>query len=352
MVASSAAAGACFTDMPHRHVLTATAHAGHFAAMQPLDLHASAPRCCGAFARRDPLVIRDVSGQRGHVATHAAPIPGGTACVGTDQPHFPGDEEGPLRHVPIKPFRIGALAVTNAEFAAFVDATGYETEAERYGWSFVFWHQVPEALTETQGVLDLEWWRRVDGATWRHPNGPDDAEAWHPDHPVVQVSWSDAAAYARWVGGRLPTEAEWEHAARGGLGDVRFPWGDEEPDDTGPFHCNIWQGRFPQVNTGQDGYRTTAPAQSFDPNGYGLFNMVGNVWEWTSEPYRLRSLKKGAREKMKGMRGYKLLKGGSFLCHASYCLRYRIAARTGNSPDSATTHQGFRVVWPEASQTL
>lgn len=273
-------------------------------------------------------------------------IPGGTALVGTDDPFLLDDAEGPCRRKKVAPFRIGVTTVTNAQFAAFIEATGYVTEAERFGWSFVFWAQVPEEIGATQGVVDVEWWRRVDGANWRDINGPGTAEAaWMPDHPLVQVSWNDARAYAKWIGGRLPTEAEWEHAARGGLGDVRFPWGDAEPDDTAHFPCNIWQGRFPETNLGLDGYLTTAPAQSFAPNGYGLYNLVGNVWEWTSEPFRIRSLRRQAKARQESMKGYKLAKGGSFLCHKSYCYRYRIAARTGNSPDSTTTHTGFRVVW-------
>ncbi|MCL4132733.1 UNVERIFIED_CONTAM: hypothetical protein GTU68_034104, partial [Idotea baltica] len=235
---------------------------------------------------------------------------------------------------------------TNAQFADFIAATGYVTEAERFGWSFVFWAQVAEEVGPTQGVVGVEWWRRIHGANWRDINGPRTAEqVWFPDHPVVQVSWTDACAYADWVGGRLPNEAEWEHAARGGLGDVPFPWGDKEPDDTAHFPCNIWQGRFPENNLGRDGYLTTAPAQSFAPNEYGLYNLVGNVWEWTSEPFRIRSLRRQAKVRQASMKGYKLAKGGSFLCHKSYCFRYRIAARTGNSPDSTTTHTGFRVVW-------
>jgi len=171
--------------------------------------------------------------------------------------------------------------------------------------------------------------------------------SWKEDHPAVHISWNDAKVYAEWAGGRLPTEAEWEHAARGGLGDVKFPWGDLEPDDHENFPCNIWQGRFPDENSGKDGYLTTAPARSFAPNGYGLYNLAGNVWEWTSDTYKVKSLKKQVKERLKHMKNYKLSKGGSFLCHKSYCFRYRIAARSGTSPDSATTHHGFRVVWPE-----
>ncbi len=251
-----------------------------------------------------------------------------------------------MRRKKVKPFRIGQTAVTNAQFAAFVAQTGHITEAELFGWSFVFWSQVSDSVGPTEGVSDVEWWRRVEGANWCDVNGPGtQAFAWRADHPVVQVSWNDARAYASWAGGRLPTEIEWEHAARGGLGDVRYPWGGRDPDDRQFFPCNIWQGRFPHKNGNLDGYETTAPARSFEPNGYGLFNMVGNVWEWTSEPFKIRSQKKSARQRQAAMKGYKLAKGGSFLCHASYCWRYRIAARTGNSPDSTTTHTGFRVVW-------
>ena len=264
--------------------------------------------------------------------------------MGTSRPIIVEDAEGPVSEKRVKPFLMGETAVTNAEFAAFIEDTGHVTEAERYGWSFVFWAQVPEAVGPTEGVADVEWWRRVFGATWRDINGPG-TEAWQPDHPVVQVSWNDARAYAAWAGGRLPTEIEWEHAARGGLGDARYPWGDREPDDQDFQPCNIWQGRFPQTNLCKDGFETTAPAKSFEPNGFGLYNLVGNVWEWTAEPFKIRSQKKAARARQTQMKGFKLAKGGSFLCHASYCWRYRIAARTGNSPDSTTTHTGFRVVW-------
>jgi len=302
--------------------------------------------CCPPSADRPNRIVAAAAAAGQRLAPdHAVPIPGGRAFVGTDRHELADDGEGPMRRVRVAPFLIGATSVTNAEFAAFVDATGHVSEAERWGWSFVFWSDVPAAIGATEGVIGSEWWRRVDGASWREIHGPGSAGAWHPDHPVVHMSWNDAAAYAAWVGGRLPGEVEWEHAARGGLGDVRFPWGDDEPDDEQFFPCNIWQGRFPQHNTARDGHANTAPAASFAPNGYGVYNMVGNVWEWTGEPFRIRSLKKRVQERLRSMQGFRLAKGGSFLCHRSYCFRYRIAARTGISPDSTASHQGFRVVW-------
>jgi formylglycine-generating enzyme len=312
--------------------------------MTPNDTKKS---CCTPATRRPALPAATQAPPTGSIAPDAVLIPGGRALVGTEHPQIPDDGEDPVREVRLKPFRIGATTVTNAQFHDFISATDHVTEAERFGWSFVFWAQVPETVGPTQGVVAVEWWRRVEGANWRDINGPGTMQdAWHPDHPVVQVSWNDAQAYARWVAGRLPTEAEWEHAARGGLGEVKFPWGDREPDDADFQPCNIWQGRFPEVNTGKDGFVTTAPARHYAPNGFGLYNMVGNVWEWTSEPYRIKSLKRQVRQRLDGMKGYKLSKGGSYLCHRSYCFRYRVAARSGTSPDSTTTHQGFRVVWP------
>lgn len=273
-------------------------------------------------------------------------VPGGTSLLGTQHPVILDDAESPLSRKRVSPLLMGETTVTNAQFRAFVQETGYVTEAEYLGWSFVFWAQVPESVGATQAVSGIEWWRRVDGANWRDINGPGtESAAWHPEHPVVQVSWNDAKAYAAWAGGRLPTEAEWEHAARGGLGDVRYPWGDQDPDDEDFQPCNIWQGRFPHHNSCKDGFAATAPAKSFSANAYGLYNLVGNVWEWTAEPFRIRSQRRAAKARQAQMKGFKLAKGGSFLCHASYCWRYRIAGRTGNSPDSATTHTGFRVVW-------
>lgn len=300
--------------------------------------------CCtpsrGANAASTAIAcVRSVGGSR-----NAVTVPGGVALVGTDTPFFSQDGEGPMRRKKVKSFDCEIGTVTNEEFARFVADTGYETEAERLNWSFVFYSDVAPSLGQTQGIQGLEWWRRVDGANWRLPNGPGTGPALQ-DHPVVQVSWNDAVAYATWAGGRLPSETEWEHAARGGLGDVKYPWGDQDPNDTDHFPCNIWQGDFPSRNSCQDGYSTTAPSISFEPNGYGIYNLVGNVWEWTRDPFVMRSasLRKQKNAKAEGPK--KVLKGGSFLCHASYCTRYRIAARTGNTPDSASTHTGFRVIY-------
>lgn len=269
-------------------------------------------------------------------------IPGGIGLIGTENPFIRFDGEGPLRKGRVDELRMSRSSISNDDFAAFIADTGYVTEAEYYGWSFVFWSQVPDYVGDTQAVPGSPWWRRVDGASWRCITGPRCELVENlPDHPVVHVSWNDAVAYSSWAGGRLPTELEWEHAARGGLGDVRFPWGDKEPDDEVNFHCNIWQGRFPRDNTMKDGYQTTAPSLSFEPNGYNLYNMVGNVWDWTANPHRPPSPTNNAQ----AVSAVKVAKGGSFLCHKSYCYRYRIAARIGNSVDSTTTHMGFRVVW-------
>jgi len=275
------------------------------------------------------------------------PIPSGTGLLGTSRSMIRSDGEGPLRKGLVRSISMSVGAITNAEFAAFVSDTGYVTEAEHIGWSFVFWSQVPDYVGETQRVPGTPWWRRVDGASWQRITGPkcsliNDVS----DHPVVHVSWNDANAYCSWAGGRLPTELEWEHAARGGLGDVRFPWGDAEPDDDENIFCNLWQGRFPETNTIKDGFYTTAPAVSFEANGYGLFNMAGNVWDWTADPFRVPSQHVRAEPQPNAQPNVmKLAKGGSFLCHKSYCYRYRIAARIANSMDSATTHMSFRVVW-------
>lgn len=271
-------------------------------------------------------------------------IGGGTGLLGTDRPVMPADEEAPTRQVDIQPFRIMRAAVTNALFREFVAASGYKTDAERYGWSFVFDGDC--ARTSLQSTATgAPWWRAVKQASWQCIDGVTKNDTALDDHPVVHVSWNDARAFARWAGGRLPLEREWEYAARGGRADVMFPWGDAEPDDHQFTPCNIWQGDFPRNNTAQDGYAATAPVRTFEPNGYGLYNLCGNVWEWTAQSFKIRSRESAARAFGKQMRGTKVLKGGSFLCHRSYCYRYRIAARTASTPDSSTTHQGFRLVF-------
>ena len=271
-------------------------------------------------------------------------IKGGRSFVGVNYPVIPADGEGPERPVKLNDFLLEPCTVTVERFAQFVAATGYRTQAEQFGWSSVF---VGGGNGPGQAVgAGLSWWHRVDGASWQHPEGPGSSVAERMDHPVTHVSVVDAEAFAQWAGGRLPSEAEWEHAARGGAQRRRFPWGDEEPDDEQIF-CNIWQGQFPRLNTGRDGYEGTAPARSFAPNALGLYNMVGNVWEWTAEPFRIRSVSLKARERneMARQHGERLLKGGSFLCHKSYCFRYRIAARMGLSADSSASNVGFRTAF-------
>ncbi len=268
------------------------------------------------------------------------------SLLGTSAPFIQNDGEELRRFGPIKTFRITPATITNAQFEVFVRDTGYVTEAELLGWSFVFWLDISTDIMTSVGLAGNEWWRKIEGANWRDINGPGTrSQCWYSDHPVVQISWNDANAFAKWAGGRLPSEAEWEHAARAGQGDVTYPWGFDEPNDTDFHPCNIWQGQFPHENTAADGYKTTAPAQSFEPNNFGLYNMVGNVWEWTSDIFRIPSLKKVVKSRMRSMTGFRVLKGGSFLCHRSYCWRYRIAARSGNSPDSASSHMGFRIVY-------
>ncbi len=267
--------------------------------------------------------------------------------MGTDEKILPADGEFPVRRVRVAPFAIDQYAVTNEWFGSFIAATGYVSEAERFGWSYVFAGLLPEEHSYTLAVDDAPWWRRVDGANWRHPEGPGSSIKSRMDHPVVHISWNDADAFAQWAGGRLPSEAEWEFAARGGLENHRFPWGDDEPDDSEKLLCNIWQGTFPTRNTVADGYAGTAPVTAFAPNGYGLYNMCGNVWEWCNDRFRVRSLKRAlkARDRASLLDGSKVMKGGSYLCHRSYCYRYRVAARVGSPSDTSTGHAGFRIVF-------
>lgn len=270
-------------------------------------------------------------------------IPGGTFLMGTDSHEgYASDGEGPVRTVTVSPFWIDMQAVTNASFGDFVAATGYRTEAERFGWSFVFGGLLPEDFPPTRGVAAAPWWRQVEGADWLHPEGPLSDIANRGNHPVVHISWQDATAYCEWAGRRLPTEAEWEYAARGGLVQKRYPWGDELMPG-GEHRCNIWQGDFPSMNTLDDGFYGTAPADAFAPNGFGLYNMTGNTWEWCADWFDVAH---GAAPQLDpqgpAMGTHRVIRGGSYLCHESYCYRYRVAARSASTPDSTTGNTGFR----------
>ncbi len=276
---------------------------------------------------------------------HIIWIEGGKSHIGTDRPEIPVDGEGPPRAVTLKPYGLSRFAVTAAQFARFVEATGYATDADEFGWSYVFEGLLPRP--DGPRPQEAPWWVKVDGANWAQPLGPGSGYRDAPDHPATHISHRDAAAYAVWAGGRLPTEAEWEHAARGGPDAARYPWGEAEPDDEAAIFCNIWQGGFPETNTQKDGYYATAPADSFAPNALGFHNLSGNVWEWCSDRFKVRSVSKAAKTRNAQARAEdeRVLKGGSYLCHRSYCWRYRIAARSGRSADTSAGHTGFRVAF-------
>jgi formylglycine-generating enzyme required for sulfatase activity len=278
-----------------------------------------------------PPPVAEVRGAPGPSLEASCPdfvtLAGGRTFVGSDDPDHP--EEWPVREVDVAPYRIARLAVTNAEFAEFVAATGHRTDAERYGSSFVFAGFLPDDFPPTRGVAAAPWWREVPDAAWGHPFGPQSDVRGLADHPVVHVSRADAQAYAAWRGARLPTEYEWEHAASGGLVGQTFPWGAElEPG--GEHRMNVWQGTFPAEDTGADGWRGTCPVDAFPANGFGLHNTTGNVWEWCDGAW--------SRSEADGVS-----RGGSYLCHASYCRRYRVSARQRHSPDSSTGNLGFRL---------
>jgi formylglycine-generating enzyme len=298
-------------------------------------------------------------------------IPGGEFTMGTDDEAGWPDEK-PAHRARVNGFWMDVTEVTNAQFREFVEATGYVTTAEKPPDVDEILRQLPPGtappekdklvpgslvFTPPPGKVSLkdfsQWWRWTPGASWRRPEGPGSDLDGRDDHPVVHVSWDDAAAYARWAGKRLPTEAEWEFAARGGLDGKPYAWGDERPTDA---HANLWQGEFPHTNTKADGWERTAPVKSFAPNGYGLYDVAGNVWEWCSDwyqrdLYQTRSGKgvidnpSGPARSLDRARPFtpqRAQRGGSFLCHDAYCTRYRPSARHGCSPDTGMSHVGFR----------
>ena len=297
-------------------------------------------------------------------------IPGGTFLMGSDD-HYP--EEGPTHYVSVDGFWMDKYTVTNKQFRHFVGETGYVTVAERQPNAADYPDALPELLVPGSAVFQMPrqpvdmgnsgaWWTYVSGANWRHPQGPGSSLRGLADHPVVHVAYEDVEAYVRWAGKELPTEAQWELAARGGLEGKPFVWGDELTP-LGKMMANYWQGQFPWENFNEDGFAGTAPVGYFPPNGYGLFDMAGNVWEWTSDWYQARLADeetkpccapvnpKGGRSEESFEANHpgvqmprKVLKGGSHLCSRNYCYRYRPAARIPETIDTSTCHVGFRCV--------
>ncbi|MFV0623492.1 formylglycine-generating enzyme family protein [Sphingomonas sp. ac-8] len=307
-------------------------------------------------------------------------LDGGRFRMGSER-FYP--EEAPVRTVRVDPFWIDETPVTNRQFARFVQATGHITVAEQAPDPEIYADLEPEraiagslVFEKTSGPVDLSdvsaWWHFRFGADWRHPLGPDSSIEGLDDHPVVHVAYADAEAFARWAGKSLPTEAEWEYAARGGLSGAEFAWGDELAPG-GAMLANYWQGLFPFANQMLDGWERTSPVQTYPANGFGLYDMIGNVWEWTSDWFALRRRNaakatgrggccqvptnpRGGRERDSlepgaPAIGRKVVKGGSHLCAQNYCQRYRPAARHPQTIDSSTTHIGFRCVVRETPAT-
>jgi formylglycine-generating enzyme len=344
-----------------------------------------------AFARAD---------ERGDAPPGMVWIPAGEFVMGTDD-HASMPNERPAHRVKLDGFYMDETCVTNAQFRAFVEATGYVTTAEQpIDWeelkkqvppgtpkppdemlkpgALVFTPPPPQSPARDVDLRDMSnWWKWTTGACWKHPQGPGSSIEGKDDYPVVQVSWDDAAAYAKWAGKRLPTEAEWEYASRGGAKtNTRFWWGDEfkpapgsgphPPSNAGKFMCNTYTGVFPVEDSAEDGFARQSPVRSFPANGYGLYDMAGNVWQWTADLYRIDAHALSAVEAQSAASGCclnpkgpttslnptravadsveRVIKGGSFLCHVSYCESYRPTARRGMPPDTGTEHIGFRCV--------
>lgn len=281
-------------------------------------------------------------------------LPGGTFLMGSNAFYR---EERPVRRETVKSFWIDPHPVTNAQFRRFVEATDYVTFSERTPSAEMYPDADPDCLVPGSlvfvkpdrpvGLRDYRaWWAYVPGANWRHPKGPDSSIEGMDDYPVVHVTHADAEAYAQWAGKTLPSEMEWEYAARGGLDGAAYPWGDAANPE-GRHLANTWQGRFPFENLAEDGYAGTSPVTAFPPNGYGLYDVVGNVWEWTCSPYLARQQAEASccnREKADPQTALFVVKGGSYLCAPNYCLRFRPAARQGETADSSTSHIGFRCI--------
>ena len=310
--------------------------------------------CCSLSGQSNTGVTSDAAARESMIW-----IPGGNFLMGSNSFYR---EERPVRPAHVDGFWLDIYPVTNAEFRKFVDATGYVTYSERPPNPAMYPDADPEMLVPGSLVFkkpdrpvnlrnNLAWWEYRPGADWRHPQGPESSIHGRDDHPVVHVAYEDALAYAAWAGKALPSEAEWEFAARGGLEGKAYPWGDASNPD-GRFMANTWQGHFPYENSADDGYEGTSPVDAFPPNGYGLFDMVGNTWEWTSSPFDAAGDQQSAAQPQScchtsagDEKSVRLtVKGGSHLCAPNYCLRYRPSARQGETVDSSTCHIGFRCV--------
>ncbi|XP_062853090.1 formylglycine-generating enzyme isoform X2 [Trichomycterus rosablanca] len=275
-------------------------------------------------------------------------LQGGLFLMGTNEPGIPQDGEGPQRRVWLDPFYIEEHEVTNIQFQQFINKTGYVTEAERLGDSFVFEGLLSEEVKSTlsHSVAAAPWWSPVKGADWRHPEGPDSTIADRMNHPVLHVSWDDAQAYCQWAQRRLPTEAEWEFACRGGLQDRLYPWGNKLIPK-GQHFANLWQGDFPNHNTGEDGYRRSSPAKSFPANGFGLYDMVGNAWEWTADwwsTYHTNDQQHNPKGPESGTD--KVKKGGSYMCHKqdnATCHTARNVRRWKSMTKTSKYHPGLLI---------
>ncbi len=329
------------------------------------------PPCCAEIPSR-------FSGEKLHsdsIPEGMVWIPGGTFMMGGDNDQADPDEY-PKHKVTVDGFWMDKTTVTNSQFRTFVESTGYVTTAEQYpDWEEMKTQlpagtpRPPDEMLVPASLVFIspdrrvnlnnyhQWWSWMPGANWRHPEGPDSTIEGKDDYPVVHISWFDAKAYAEWAGKRLPTEAEWEWAARGGLEGKIYPWGNEHIEEGQP-KANSWQGHFPQYDTGWDGYLGLAPVMSFQPNGFGLYDMAGNVWEWCADWYHYDAYKMSSRpegvvnptgpdhsnDPQEPFASKRVMRGGSFLCNDSYCSGYRVARRMKSTPDSGASHTGFRLV--------